>query len=106
MEGRVGNLIGRNLRGSLNDFRKYLQNLRIRGAVIGFRVFLLVPQAEGNGPGAAGGDERDFVLEATLCPEKRKDVLSTVWINLVLSRASNHTSFPSPGWRLCKSSWP
>src|ERR1700737_3692110 len=46
MEGRVGNLIGFNLRSSLNHSRQDLCYFWIGSAVVSFRVLCCVPQAD------------------------------------------------------------
>ena len=46
VEGRVGNLIGFNLRSSLNYSRQELLHFGIRSAVVGFRVLFVFPQTD------------------------------------------------------------
>ncbi len=66
VEGRVGNLIGLNLRSSLNNFRQGLQHCWIGFAGISFRVLFLVPQTDSHRFRSVWDDERNFVLEALL----------------------------------------
>src|SRR5271167_4028211 len=73
VEGRVGNLVGFNLKSSLNHFRQGLLYLRICSAVIRFRVFFLIPQTDCHCFRSTGGDERDFVLEAFLFSKQGSD---------------------------------
>src|SRR2546426_4202758 len=49
VEGRVGNLVGLNLRRSLNHGREVLQHFGIGVAAIGVRVLFPIPQTDGDG---------------------------------------------------------
>src|SRR3972149_6624214 len=75
VEGRVGNLKGVNLRGSLNHFPQGLQHCWIGPAVIRFRVLFLIPQTDCDRFHSARDDERDFVLEAFLLSKQGNDFL-------------------------------
>src|SRR5712691_6815542 len=75
VEGRVRHLVGRNLRCSLNHLRQARQHLRIDVAVIVVRVLFPIPQTDRNRFGAVRGEERNLVLEASLLPKQRQDVL-------------------------------
>src|SRR5204862_4552582 len=74
VERRVGNLVGPNLRRSVNDGRQGLQHCWISVAAIRLRVLLPVPQADGNGVLAVGGEERELVGEPVLFPKPGQDV--------------------------------
>src|SRR2546428_444732 len=75
VEGRVRNLVGLNLRRSLNHLRQARQHLRIDVAVIVVRVLFPIPQTDRNRLGAVRGEERNLVLEAILFPKQGQDVL-------------------------------
>src|SRR5258707_11327671 len=70
VEGRIGNLVGANLRCSLNHLRQGLQHSWIGIAAIGLGVLFLIPQTDSDGFRSPRGDERDFVLEAFLLPKQ------------------------------------
>src|SRR5213596_3576860 len=57
VEGRVRNLVGLNLRCSLNHLRQARQHLRIDVAVIVVRVLFPIPQTDRNRFGAVRGNE-------------------------------------------------
>ena len=63
VKGRIGNLIGFNLRSSLNDSRKDLRHFWIRSAVVSFRVLFVFPQTDSERFLVPRGDARDLVLE-------------------------------------------
>src|SRR2546425_403661 len=75
VEGRVGNLVGPNLRRSLNHGREVLQHFGIGVAAIGVRVLFPIPQTDGDGVLAVWIEERELVCEAGLFPKSRQDVL-------------------------------
>src|SRR6266403_5614220 len=75
VEGRVCNLIGFNLGGTLNHFRQDLCNFWIRSAVVSFRVLCCVPEADSERFLPALSNERDFVLESFLFSKQGEDVL-------------------------------
>src|SRR5437588_142673 len=75
VESRVANLIGAKLRGSLNHFPKCLEDSWIGIAVVGFRVLLLIPQADRDSFRSARNDERNFVLKAFLLSKRRNGFL-------------------------------
>src|SRR5213594_499936 len=75
VEGRVRNLVGLNLRCSLNHLRQARQHLRIDVAAIVVRVLFPIPQTDRNRFGAVRGEERNLVLEAILLPKQGQDVL-------------------------------
>src|SRR6266566_6133991 len=65
VEGRVRNLVGLNLRCSLNHLRQARQHPRIDVAAIVVRVLFPIPQTDRNRFGAVRGEERNLVLEAS-----------------------------------------
>src|SRR2546421_5882032 len=75
VEGRVRNLVGLNLRCSLNHLRQARQHLRIDVAAIVVRVLFPIPQTDRNRFGAVRGNKRNLVLEAILFPKQGQDVL-------------------------------
>src|SRR5207245_6500266 len=75
VEGRVGDLVRLDSRRSLDDRGQELHHFRIGSPVVGFRVLRPVPQADGEGFLAPGGDEVDLVLEALLLPEQGNDLV-------------------------------
>jgi hypothetical protein len=75
VEGRVGDLVGVKLRGSLHHFRQELLHFRIGIAVVCLRILLLFPQADSNRFQSVCCDESNFVLEAFLLPQQRNDFL-------------------------------
>src|SRR6267378_4889280 len=75
VEGRVCNLIGFNLGGTLNHSRQDLCYFWIRSAVVSFRVFCCVPEADSERFLPALSNERDFVLESFLFSKQGEDVL-------------------------------
>src|SRR5713226_3671533 len=75
VEGRVANLIGFNLRSSLNDSRQDLHHFWIGPAVVSFRVLCPVPQTNSERFLFPRGDERDLVLEPGLFSKQGNDFL-------------------------------
>src|SRR5271167_3798662 len=75
VEGRVGDLVGFDLRSSLNHLRQGSRHFRIGSAVIRFRVLFLIPQTDSHCFRSTGGNERDFVLEAFLFSKQGSDFL-------------------------------
>src|SRR5438105_3485465 len=72
MEGRIANLIGADLRSSVNHVPKCLDYSWIGIAVVGFRVLFVVPQANSNSVIPSPSNQRDFVLKAFLVAKRRK----------------------------------
>src|SRR5438876_12144938 len=66
VEGRVRNLVGLNLRCSLDHLRQARQHLRIDVAAVVVRALFPIPQTDRNRFGAVRGNERNLVLEAIL----------------------------------------
>src|SRR3990172_5480525 len=75
VEGRVGNLIRFDPRSSLDDRGQELRDLWIGSTVVGFRILRPVPQTDGEGIGAGGGDEVDLVLKPLLLSKHGNDLL-------------------------------
>src|SRR5947209_9431379 len=75
VEGRVGNLIGFNLRSSLNHSRQDLRHFWIGPAVVSFRVLCSFPQTDSECFPSARSNERDFVLEPFLFSKQGNDFL-------------------------------
>src|SRR5260370_21860312 len=75
VERRVGNLIGFNLRSSLNHSRQDLRHFWIGSAVVSFRILCCVPQADSERFCSRRTNERDFVLEPLLFTKQGKNVL-------------------------------
>jgi hypothetical protein len=72
VEGRTGNFIGLNLRSSLNNLPKTLEQSWIGITAISVCVLFLIPQADCDRVGSVGSDERNFVLETFLFSKQRK----------------------------------
>src|SRR5579871_4402568 len=75
MEGRVDRLKGVNLRRSLDQVRQVLKHLRVGVGVVKVRIALVLPQSDCDRILAAGIGQRDFVLEALLLAEQRKNLV-------------------------------
>ena len=63
------------MRRPFSHFCQELLHLWIGKAVVGIRIFLLLPQADFNRFRTTGGDERDFILEAFLFSKQGDDFL-------------------------------
>jgi hypothetical protein len=72
MEGRTGNFIGVNLRSSLDNCPKTLEQSWIGITAISVRVLFLMPQADCDSVSSVGSDERNFVLETFLFSKQRE----------------------------------
>src|SRR6185436_7616844 len=66
VEGRVGNLVGIDLRSPLNELRQQLHDLRIGLAAVGLCVLGTIPQADSERLRTACGHEGDLVLKSLL----------------------------------------
>src|SRR5260370_17295235 len=75
VEGRIGDLVSLNLRSSLNHLAECLQHVGIPMAIIGFRAFFLIPQADSDSVPAARNEQCNFVLEALLLSQQRKGLV-------------------------------
>src|ERR1700722_19749078 len=62
-------------RRSINYVRQGLQHLRVSVGVVLVCVVLVFPQTDGDRFLAAGTRERDFILEALLLAQQRKDLV-------------------------------
>src|SRR5436190_14898251 len=102
VEGRVGHLIGLHLRRPLYHRLERLEHTWIRGAGIRLRVFFQIPQTDADRVTSAGGDQRDFVLEALLLPKGGNDVLGeelgerrrVTRLEMERNTASKHVNLP------------
>ena len=72
MEGRTGDLIGLNLRSSLNNLAETFEQCWIGITAVSLGVFFLMPQANCDSVRSVGSDERNFVLETFLFSQQRK----------------------------------
>ncbi len=72
--GRVRDLEGLHSRSTFNHSRQGLQDLRIRLSVVGIRAVFLIPETNGYGLIAFGGDEADLFVKSLLFAEQRNDV--------------------------------
>src|ERR1700680_3919501 len=72
VEGRISNLIGVNLRRSLNNFPESLEQYWIGIAAISVRVLFLIPQTDSDSFRSVWSDEGNFVLETFLFSKQRK----------------------------------
>src|SRR5712692_4930060 len=75
VERRVSNVIGFNLRSSLNYRGEDLRHFWESSAVVSLGILRFVPQTDGERFRAALSHERDFVLESFLFSKQREDVL-------------------------------
>src|SRR2546421_8719262 len=75
VEGRIGDLISVNRRGSLDYFRERLQYAWIPIAAVDICILFPIPQTRRDGLGSARDDERQFVFEALLLSKYGKDLL-------------------------------
>src|SRR6266436_223046 len=73
--GRVGNLVGFNLRSPLDHRRQDLRDFCVGSAVVSFRALLPVPQTDSERLLAVRGDERDLVLEPVLFSKQGNHIL-------------------------------
>src|ERR1700680_2027633 len=72
VEGRIGNLIGVNLRRSLNNSPNNLKQFWIGIAGISVRVLFLIPQTDTDSLRSAWSNKGNFVLETFLFSKQRK----------------------------------
>src|SRR6266436_3969722 len=75
VERRVSNIIGFNLRSSLNYRGEDLRHFWVSSAVVSLSILCFVPQTDSERFPAAMADEGDFVLESFLFSKQREDVL-------------------------------
>ena len=75
MEGRTGNLMGVNLRSSLNHLPQGLQHCWIGLAAVGVRVLFLIPQTDCKDFRSIRGDQGQFVPEPFLLSKQRQDLV-------------------------------
>src|SRR5258708_17146332 len=75
VERRVSDVIGFNLRSSLNYRGEDLRHFRVSSAVVSLGILSLVPQTDCERFRAALANKRDFVLESFLFSKQREDVL-------------------------------
>src|SRR6266852_625888 len=73
VEGGIGNLIGLYLRSSVNHLRQGLRHFGVSSAIVGFRIFGLVPQTDSEYLFSAGRDKGDFVPDSLLLAKERND---------------------------------
>src|SRR5229473_2737788 len=64
VERRIGDVVGFNLRGSLNYCGEKLRHFWVRSAVVSLGILRCVPQTDSKRFPAALADKRDFVLES------------------------------------------
>src|SRR5689334_11743748 len=102
MEGRIRNLIGLELRSSLQHLRQSLLHLGIGSAVIGFRVVFLIPQTDSHRFLSVWSDEGNFVLESLLflqqgnafVLERAGEVRNTIGLQMYRDTSSKHGNLP------------
>src|ERR1700676_4839452 len=75
VERRVSDVIGFNLKESLNYRGKDLRHFWVSSAAVGLGILRFVPQTDRERFRAALANERDFVLESLLFSKQGKDVL-------------------------------
>src|SRR5229473_858542 len=75
VERRVSDVIGFNLRSSLNYLVEDLGHFGVSSAAVSFGILSLVPQTDCERFHAALANKRDFVLESFLFSKQREDVL-------------------------------
>ena len=75
MEGRHDRLKGLNPRGSVDYIRQRLQHLRIGVGIVFVCIALAFPQSDCNRILAGGIEESDFVFEALLLAQQRKNLI-------------------------------
>src|SRR5258706_8800828 len=75
VERRVSDVIGFNLRGSLNYRGEDLCHFWVSSATVSLGILPFVPQTDSEPFPAVMADERDFVLESLLFSKQREDVL-------------------------------
>src|SRR5260370_7885944 len=75
VERRVSNVIGLNLRSSLNYRGEDLRHFGVSSAVVSLGILSLVPQTDCERFRAALANKRDFVLESFLFSKQRQDYL-------------------------------
>jgi hypothetical protein len=111
VEGRIGNLVGFNLRSAINQSRQNLRHFGMRYAVVGFRVFFVFPQTDSKRLRLAQADKRDFVMEPGLFSKQGMTCFSSLWVNsttllgfkfmdtLRAKMATSWLSWPRAGYR-------
>jgi len=75
VERRVGDVIGFNLRNSVNYCGEDLRHFWVSSAVVSLGIFCFVPQADSERFRPVLSNERNFVLESFLFAEQGEDVL-------------------------------
>src|SRR5712664_2455748 len=75
VERRVSDVIGFNLRNSLNYLVEDLRHFGVSSAAVSFGILSLVPQTDCERFRAALANKRDFVLESFLFSKQGEDVL-------------------------------
>src|SRR5437868_9256002 len=104
MKCRVGDVIGLNLKSSLDYCGEKLRNLWISSTVVNLGILCLVPQADSERFQGTLRDERDFVLESLLFSKQRKDVLlqplgelrNAIGLQMHVNSARKHDTLPAP----------
>src|ERR1700756_1461075 len=74
MQGRADDVGNAQFGTSVEESFQAFQNFRIAGSVVGFRIFLGVPQTDGDHVGSARHGKCDFVLKPFLPAQDRKHV--------------------------------
>ena len=75
VESGVSNLVGFELRSSVNHLRQDLGHFCVTPAIVVVGVLLGVPQAQTESLGSTRDNERDFIPKPTLFSKQRDDVL-------------------------------
>src|SRR5713226_10518407 len=104
MECRISDVIGFNLRSSLDCRGEKLRHFRIRAAVVSLGILCLVPHTDSERLPSALGDKRNFVLESFLFSKQRKDVLlqplgelrNTIGLQMHINSACKHDTLLAP----------
>src|ERR1700694_518597 len=75
VESEVGNLVGINLRISVDQIRQDRGHFYVWPAVVGIGAFFVVPQTHAEGFGSSGANKRNFILKPLLFAKHGNDLL-------------------------------